>query len=92
MFLSDITLGSSPTIEIGIEPNFAGLGSYDFGAFVSGSPRPVFLTNDAEMYDGVNVAFGTVRVSVAAIPESDVAWLMGVGLLLVMFAGKRRFT
>ena len=66
MFLSDITPGSTPFIEVGALNVF--LGSYAFGPFVPGNLQTVSLTNGADVFDGVNQAFGTVRVSVAAVP------------------------
>ena len=66
MFLSDITPGSTPFIEVGALNVF--LGSYAFGPFVPGNLPTVSLTNGADVFDGVNQAFGTVRVRVAAVP------------------------
>ena len=66
MFLSDITPGSTPFIEVGALNVF--LGSYDSGPLVPGNPQTVFLTNGATTFDGFNQAFGTVRVSVSAVP------------------------
>lgn len=66
MFLSDIRPGSTPFIEVGALAVF--LGSYDAAPFEPGDPVSVFLTNGASVYDGVHNAFGSVRVSVSAVP------------------------
>lgn len=87
MFLSDITPGSTPHIEAGLAPNFAGLGSYDFGPFVPGTLRTVFLTDQAEVFDGTASAFGTVSVRVESIPEPSASTLLLLGLLMSWTSG-----
>lgn len=86
MFLSDITPGSTPHIEAGLAPNFAGLGSYDFSPFVPGTLQTAFLTDQAQMFDGTATAFGTVSVRVSSIPELSAATLLLLGLLPLMLA------
>ena len=89
MFLSDITPGSTPFIEVGTLGPF--LGGYDFGPFVPGQPRPVFLTNGAEAFDGVHAAFGTVAVRVSAVPlPASLPALLSGGVALVAFARRAR--
>ncbi len=81
MFLSDIRPGSTPFIEVGALNVF--LGSYDFGPFVSGTPRPVFLTNGAQVYDGIHNGYGSVTVQVSAVPLPAALPMLlgGLGLL-----------
>jgi hypothetical protein len=90
MFLSDITPGSTPHIEAGLAPGFAGLGSYDFSPFVPGTLRAAFLTDQAEVWDGNASAFGTVSVRVSAVPEPPAAALLLLGLLPLMLARIKR--
>lgn len=85
IFLTDLTPGSSPFIEAIVAPN-AELGSYTFGPFVLGAPRAVSLTNEARIFDGVNIASGTVQVSISAVPEPQAGLMMALGLLPVWLA------
>lgn len=89
IFLTDLTPGSSPMIEAIVAPN-AELGSYTFSPFVLGVPRAVSLTNEARIFDGVNIASGTVQVSVSAVPEPQAGLMMALGLLPVWLARKGR--
>ncbi|UCV18030.1 hypothetical protein [Ferribacterium limneticum] len=87
IFLTDLTPGTSPLIEVIVAPN-AELGSYTFGPFVLGEPRAVSLTNEARIFDGVNIASGTVQVSISAVPEPQAGLMMALGLLPIWLARK----
>jgi hypothetical protein len=89
IFLTDLTPGSSPMIEAIVAPN-AELGSYTFGPFVLGTPRTVSLTNEARIFDGVNIASGIVQVTISAVPEPQAGLMMVLGLLPIWLARKRR--
>lgn len=89
IFLTDLTPGSSPMIEAIVAPN-AELGSYTFSPFVLGIPRAVSLTNEARIFDGVNIASGTVQVSVSAVPEPQAGLMLALGLLPIWLARKGR--
>ncbi len=81
MYLSDITPGSTPFIEVGALNVF--LGGYDFWPFVFGTPRSVFLTNGAQVYDGIHNGYGSVSVQVSAVPVPAALPMLcgGLGLL-----------
>lgn len=81
MFLSSITPGSAALIEVGLAPGFLGLGSYDFSPFVPGTVQTAFLTNGATVWDGTAQGYGTVSVSISAIPEPGAAALLLLGLI-----------
>ena len=87
LFLSAITPGSTPFIEVGALNVF--LGSYDFGPFVFGMPRDVFLTNGAQVYDGIHNGYGSVSVQVSAVPLPAALPLLFVGLGLLGAARRR---
>lgn len=89
IFLTDLTPGTSPMIEAIVAPN-AELGSYTFSPFVLGAPRAVSLTNEARIFDGVNIASGTVQVSISAVPEPQAGLMMALGLLPIWLARKGR--
>ena len=87
LFLSAITPGSTPFIEVGALNVF--LGAYDFGPFVFGTPRAVFLTNGAQVYDGFHNGYGSVSVQVSAVPV-PAALPMLLGGLGLLAASRRR--
>lgn len=86
LFLSDVAIGSTPYIEAGLAPHFAGLGTYDFSPFVPGTLQTAFLTNRAEVFDGTASAFGTISVPVSAVPEPAAATLLLLGLLSLVLS------
>lgn len=89
IFLTDLTPGSSPMIEAIVAPN-AELGSYTFSPFVLGVPRAVSLTNETRIFDGVNIASGTVQVSISAVSEPQAGLMLALGLLPVWLVRKGR--
>ncbi len=87
MFLSDITPGSTPYIEVILAPSLS-LGSYGWDNPVPGTLLPIFLTNEAQAYDGVRSAYGTVSVSITAVPEPGPAALLSLGLASLWVTGR----
>ena len=86
LFLSAITPGAPAQIEVGLAPGFFGLGSYDFSPLVPGTLQTAFLTDVAQAWDGHAQAYGTVSVSISAVPEPAGAALLLSGLLTLALA------